>query len=665
MSRANAPPLAAEVPEPDDSATDLTHLWRSPGAKRWSRADRFAVAAAAEAWRGAGLRDARREGTVGVFFGGSTAAMAEGEDYFTSLVLEHEPRPSIRYLASHQINGPGDAVARHLGATGRVETLSSACASGGLALGSALDALRRGEVDVAVAGGSDSLCKLTYAGFNSLRAVDADLCTPFRAERDGLNLGEGAGMLILETVERALARGRTPFALLLGHGASCDAHHMTAPHPEGEGASRAVDAALSDAGLTAGDIAFINAHGTGTKLNDKAEGAAFARVFGERVGQIPLASTKALVGHYLGSSGAIEAVAAVLGLHHGMVHPTPGRGDIDPQIPVDLVRAEHRELGLLGRSAGLRGFHQLCLRRLQRRRDLPVAGGHRERPKPTRGRDRRHRLGCGWTLRCRARRHGSSIPRRRANSARSGPLWRATTVSVVPASPPRSSRTWTFPKWVSPRQARRMSPPSRLAVACARMAFSQAGLDEDQAAEHNTAVITSTSFGPSSYTEDLMRQIILDAPTAASAFPVLGGRSQRASRSGGVAAERQGAELDGDPARIRPCAGLGPRGGNPFAGGAPGWHWWLRLMKATRSFIPFSHDSASSQAAARSAMSADADLLRPRREVARPFRPQARWFCPRRRRHSSPAGNRGLGSCPRRPPARDAARHRLGLRSSF
>lgn len=336
--------LASEVMDDDGNRQDLTELWRSPAARRWSRADRFAVAAATEAWRLARLGPARREGSVGVFFGGSTAAMSEGEDYFGALVCDREALPTIRYLASHQINGPGDAVARHLGVTGRVETLSSACASGGLALGSALDALRRGEVEVAVAGGADSLCKLTYAGFNSLRAVDPDLCAPFHAERAGLNLGEGAGMLVLETVERALSRGRSPLALLLGHGASCDAHHMTAPHPEGEGASRAIEAALGDAGISESDVLFVNAHGTGTPLNDRAEGAAFARIFGDRLGRIPMTSTKGLVGHYLGSSGAIEAVASVLGLSHGVVHPTPGRGEVDPDIPVDLVVHEPRRL---------------------------------------------------------------------------------------------------------------------------------------------------------------------------------------------------------------------------------------------------------------------------------------------------------------------------------
>ena len=344
--------LASEVRDSEARREDLAELWSTPAARRWSRADRFAVAAAVEAWNGAGLGIAVEEGTVGVFCGGSTAAMSEGEEFFASLVRDHESRPSIRYLASHQINGPGDATARHLGVSGRVETLSSACASGGLALGSALDALRRGDVDVALAGGADSLCKLTYAGFNSLRAVDSELCAPFHSERAGLNLGEGAGMMILETVERALRRGRTPLALLLGHGASCDAHHMTAPHPEGEGASRAIDAALGDAGVAPGDVLFINAHGTGTPLNDKAEGAAFARVFGERLDEVPVTSTKGLVGHYLGSSGAIEAVASVLGLFHGLVHPTPGRGAVDPEIPVDLVVGEARRVECASEQMG-------------------------------------------------------------------------------------------------------------------------------------------------------------------------------------------------------------------------------------------------------------------------------------------------------------------------
>lgn len=381
--------LASEVPLSEESLRASDPLF--PSAREWrrlSRADRFAVAAAIEAWRAAGLGirgsgDGGGPGDdgpgvdgpggdgpgvdgprVGVFFGGSTAAMAEGEEFFVRVLGIRDGHPRISLLASHPLDGPGNAIARSLGVSGPVESLSSACASGGLALGTALDALRSGEVDIALAGGADALCQLTYSGFNSLRAVDDERCSPFRQQRAGLNLGEGAGMLVLERPERARGRGVEPLAFLHGAGASCDAHHMTAPHPEGEGAARAIEAALGDAGLRdagLGDggwaerIAFVNAHGTGTPHNDRAEWRALERVFGARAASIPVTSTKGMVGHFLGSSGAIEAVATVLCLHHGRVHVTPGRGEIDPEIGVDLVVDEPRALdGLLSaRGRGL------------------------------------------------------------------------------------------------------------------------------------------------------------------------------------------------------------------------------------------------------------------------------------------------------------------------
>ncbi|MEM6794845.1 MAG: beta-ketoacyl-[acyl-carrier-protein] synthase family protein [Acidobacteriota bacterium] len=329
--------LASEVPEGGAPAEG------SSGSL--SRADRFAVAAAVEAWRESGLDRAGIDlGRVGVYFGGSTAAMDEGEEFFRRLVGERQGWPRISWLAAHPLNAPGDAVARALGSAGPVESLSSACASGGLAIGSALEALRAGEVDVAVAGGSDSLCHLTYAGFNSLRAIDAELCRPFRAERSGLNLGEGAGVLILERPDHAAERGARSLGRVAGAGASCDAHHMTAPHPEGEGAARAIRAALEDAGVTARSVSFINAHGTGTPLNDRAESGALREVFGERVASLPVTSTKGVVGHFLGSSGAIEAVATLLCLRHRVVHATPGDGPADPALGVDLVLGEPRSL---------------------------------------------------------------------------------------------------------------------------------------------------------------------------------------------------------------------------------------------------------------------------------------------------------------------------------
>jgi 3-oxoacyl-[acyl-carrier-protein] synthase II len=225
-----------------------------------------------------------------------------------------------------------------------VETVSSACASGALALQSALAALRAGEVEVAIAGGADALCLTTYAGFNALRSVDAAPCRPFRRSRGGLSLGEGAGVLVLETAASARARGATPLAELAGAAASCDAHHMTAPLPDGNAAARAAREALEEAGLPPEAVDFVNAHGTGTPHNDAAEWAALHRVFGDRAGHVPVEATKALLGHLLGSAGALEAVTTVLGLRTGLLHAVPGDDDVDPDTPVDLVRVRPRRM---------------------------------------------------------------------------------------------------------------------------------------------------------------------------------------------------------------------------------------------------------------------------------------------------------------------------------
>jgi 3-oxoacyl-[acyl-carrier-protein] synthase II len=307
--------LAAEAPEEPAGSFP-------PGHGRLSIADRFAVFAATEAVRQAGLTLPLDTLEAGVWFGSSTGGMFESEEFFHRFVADRR-HAHLGDLASQQVNGPGDAVARHLGVTGPVQTISSACSSGALALGAALEAVRSGVVDVAVAGGSDSLCRLTYAGFNSLRSVDEEPCLPFRAGRAGMSFGEGAAVLVLEPLERALARGATPLAELAGAGSACDAYHMTAPDPGGLGAAAALEAALRDAGLPADAIDFVNAHATGTPLNDAAEHQALIRVFGERAGTMPIVLTKAILGHLLGSAGAIEAVVTVLCLLHRELHPAP------------------------------------------------------------------------------------------------------------------------------------------------------------------------------------------------------------------------------------------------------------------------------------------------------------------------------------------------------
>ena len=328
--------IAGEVP-PEGSL-------RAPGSwPRLSRADRYALFAAGEAVGEAGLRAPLDEPGTGVYFASATAGLHESELYLAAAWAGGKPRAGL--LASQQLNGPGDAVARQLGVTGPVLTISSACASATLALEAALRDLRSGAVDLAIAGGADSLCLITYSGFNALRVVDERPCRPYRRDRAGMSLGEGAGVLVLETETHAARRGARPLAEFKGAGASCDASHMTAPQPGGEGAALAITRALADAGAEREDVAFVNVHGTGTPLNDMAESEAMRRVFAERSRRVPLTATKASIGHLLGSAGAIEAVATVLCLRDRQIDPTAGGGEVDPALPLDVVLDGPRPIG--------------------------------------------------------------------------------------------------------------------------------------------------------------------------------------------------------------------------------------------------------------------------------------------------------------------------------
>lgn len=329
--------VAGEVPPAPENIIQKIPEWAA-----LSKSDRFAVAAAIEAVEQAQISDGLS--SAGLFFGGSTGGMFECEEYFGRLLKNRDGHPRIRLQASQQINSPGDAVARHLNLTGPVQTVSSACASGTLALGMALDELRSGQSDVVLAGGSDSLCLLTYSGFNSLRSVDSRPSRPFRADRQGLSVGEGAGVLVLETLDHAQGRGVVPLAELLGAGASCDANHMTAPHPEGEGAAAAIESAIADARISADRVDFVNAHGTGTPQNDVSESRALHSVFGSRAASLPVTSNKATIGHLLGSAGAVEAVATVLSLFHGVVQPMPDGGATDDQLDLDIVLGSPRSI---------------------------------------------------------------------------------------------------------------------------------------------------------------------------------------------------------------------------------------------------------------------------------------------------------------------------------
>jgi len=302
--------IAAEVEGEVESMLPISRR----EAKRMSRSDKLALVAAAEAIAEAGGVPLER---AIVSSGTSTGGLLEGEEFFFRRLMRGRA-PSSRVL-QQPTSAPSDAVARAFHAGGGVISNATACASAGAAIGIAADYLRSRHADVAIAGGSDALCRLTYSGFNVLQAVDSQPCAPFSAQRKGITLGEGAAYLVLERWDDAIARGGKPIAELCGYGATCDAHHPTAPHEEGRGAEAAMRGALLDARWNGKSIDYINAHGTGTLLNDSAETKAILSAIGTGV---PVSSTKSYFGHTLGASGAVEAVITILALAHQIAPPT-------------------------------------------------------------------------------------------------------------------------------------------------------------------------------------------------------------------------------------------------------------------------------------------------------------------------------------------------------
>jgi 3-oxoacyl-[acyl-carrier-protein] synthase II len=304
--------IAAEV----DGDIDALLPIKKREAKRYSRTDLLAVIAAGEAIAQAGAIPLER--TI-VSTGTSTGGLLEGESYYFQTLVQGRRRAAASRVLQQPTSGPSDAVARAFKLGGGVVSNATACASAGAALGMAADYLRSHHVDAAIAGGSDALCRLTYSGFNVLQAVDPEPCAPFSSTRKGITLGEGAAYLVLERWEDAEARGATILAELCGYGASCDAHHPTAPAEDGRGAEAAMRAALAEGSMRAEDVDYINAHGTGTLLNDSAETRAIVAAVGS---DTPVSSSKSFFGHTLGASGGIEAVVTVLALQDQLAPPT-------------------------------------------------------------------------------------------------------------------------------------------------------------------------------------------------------------------------------------------------------------------------------------------------------------------------------------------------------
>jgi 3-oxoacyl-[acyl-carrier-protein] synthase II len=314
--------------------------------KRMSRSDMMAMAAAIEALKNAGLfpvPDGLLADT-GVVIGGGAGGMLEGEEAYRQYLKDKGNYLCFSRFSSFCCASSADHIATNLGLMGPKTTFMTACSSGATAMGYARDLIRAGMAKVVIAGGTEPLSRITYATFNALGAVDPEFCKPFDKNRRGISLGEGAGILILESLSHARRRGAQIHGELLGYGVSCDAYHMTAPDPQASGAARCMRTALQDAGVPPERVDYINAHGTATPANDRMETRGIKDVFGKNAYQIPVSSTKSMTGHTLGAAGAMEGVVSVLGIVHGFIPPTIHLTAPDPECDLDHVVEGSRDL---------------------------------------------------------------------------------------------------------------------------------------------------------------------------------------------------------------------------------------------------------------------------------------------------------------------------------
>lgn len=313
----------------------------SRAADRMDRGTRLALSAAREALA---MADPPNRDRMPLFVGTSAAAMPIGEDYHRAAHAGGAPRHlQLRRVETYQASRQLTAMAGILGIGGPLRILSNACASGANAIGHAFHLVRSGRADRVLAGGYDALCQLVFAGFDSLQALaPSGIPRPFDAARDGLALGEGAGFLVVESAASAASRGARVIAEIRGYGAATDTHHLTQPHPEGDAALKTMTTACAMAGLRPEQIDYVNSHGTGTPLNDVAEGNAIRRWAGDAVGDIPVSSTKSAIGHLLGGAGAVETVICLMTLEHQFLPASLHVREPDPVCSFDLVR-EPRE----------------------------------------------------------------------------------------------------------------------------------------------------------------------------------------------------------------------------------------------------------------------------------------------------------------------------------
>jgi len=319
--------------------------------RKFDRFLKYAVACAVMAVEDAGLKTDRVDATrFGVLVGSGIGGIETLLEQYAILTEKGPDRVSPFFVPMIIINMASGVVSMRFGAKGPNSSVVTACATGNHAIGDAMRIIQRGDADVMIAGGAEAIIiPLTIAGFCQMKAMSTrnddptKASRPFDAERDGFVCGEGGGLVVLESLEHARAREARIYAEIVGYGMTGDAHHMTAPDPEGDGAARAMTAALRDAALEPSSVGYINAHGTSTPYNDKFETIAIKRVFGDHAKKLAVSSTKSMTGHLLGAAGGIEAIATAFALHHGMLPPTMNYEKPDPDCDLDYIPNQARK----------------------------------------------------------------------------------------------------------------------------------------------------------------------------------------------------------------------------------------------------------------------------------------------------------------------------------
>ena len=326
-------PVVGQIRHPVDPA--------EPGGMPMSRTDRLAMMAAREATAGLQTHAHLRK-RCAVVMASTVGGLSDLPLAMVANPAEYYERSGLDIVSTYPVSHVSDSVAAALGLGGACVGVSVACASGAIAIALAAQMIRDGRAPVALAGGADALCTTTLAGFHALQALDPQPCRPFCETRAGLNIGEAAAAVLLEDIEHARARGAEVLGVLSGWAFNNDAHHSTAPDSEGRGLAFCVAQALGTAGVAPDRVGYVNAHGTGTPLNDVAELQAYERAFADRTHPVPVSSTKGHFGHTLGAAGAIEAVVALVAVRHGLVFPTMRLSRPLASRHVDLARDDVR-----------------------------------------------------------------------------------------------------------------------------------------------------------------------------------------------------------------------------------------------------------------------------------------------------------------------------------